>query len=225
MASYSYFKYLPNFEYVSRDKNHKNISDFTEVKNIFKRGKIRDDIFDNLMFFTKYEIVGDERPDNVAYKTYKDSNLDWVVLLSNNIVNVHSEWPLTQRCFDRIMMEKYGSYENLYNGIHHYETVEIRNTLNIVILNAGIKVPENFSITYFDPGRGEEMISAGVARPVTYFEYETAKENAKRTINLLKPKYLGLVLDDIERLMPYKKGSTQYVSRTLKKADDIRLFE
>jgi hypothetical protein len=225
MASYSYFKYLPNFEYVSRDKDHKNISDFTEVKNIFKRGKIREDILDNLAFFTKYEIVGDERPDNVAYKIYKDSNLDWVVLLSNNIVNVHSEWPVKQTVFDSIMLEKYGSYENLYNGIHHYETVEIRNTLGVVIMNEGIKVPEDFSITYFDPGRGEEMISEGVARPVTYYEWESKKENAKRSINLLKPKYLGLVLDDIERLMPYKKGSTQYVSRTLKRGDNIRLFE
>jgi len=225
MASYSYFKYLPNFEYVSRDKEHKNISDYTEVKNIFKRAKIREDIFSNLMFFTKYDIIGDERPDNVAYKTYKDSNLDWVVLLSNNIVNIHSEWPLTQRVFDKIMLEKYGSYEDLYNGVHHYETVEIRNTLDVVIMNAGIKVPSNFSITYFDPGRGEEMVSAGVARPVTNFEYEMAQEDKKRQINLLKPKYLGLVLDDVERLMPYKKGSTQYVSRTLKRGDDIRMFE
>jgi len=225
MSSYSYFKYLPNFEYVSRDNERKNISDFTEVKNIFKRGKIREDILDNLAFFTKYQIVGDERPDNVAYKTYKDSNLDWVVLLSNNIVNVHSEWPVKQTVFDRIMLEKYGSYENLYNGIHHYETTEIRNTAGVVIMNAGLKVPEDFSITYFDPGRGEEMISDGVARPVTYYEWESKKENEKRSINLLKPKYLGLVLDDIERLMPYKKGSTQYVSRTLKRGDNIRLFE
>ena len=225
MSSYSYFKYLPNFEYVSRDNERKNISDFTEVKNIFKRGKIREDILDNLAFFTKYQIVGDERPDNVAYRTYKDSNLDWVVLLSNNIVNVHSEWPVKQTVFDRIMLEKYGSYENLYNGIHHYETTEIRNTAGVVIMNAGLKVPEDFSITYFDPGRGEEMISDGVARPVTYYEWESKKENEKRSINLLKPKYLGLVLDDIERLMPYKKGSTQYVSRTLKRGDNIRLFE
>jgi hypothetical protein len=123
------------------------------------------------------------------------------------------------------MLEKYGSYEELYNGVHHYETVEIRNTLDVVIMNEGIKVPENFTITYFDPGRGEEMISEGVARPVTYFEEETRKEEAKRNILLLKKKYLGVVFDDIEREMAYKKGSTQFVSRTLKRADGIRLFE
>ena len=166
----SYFRNLPNFDYVSRDAGQKNISDYVEVKNIFKRGKIREDILGNLMFFTKYQIIGDERPDNVAYKIYKDASLDWIVLLSNNIVNVHSEWPVKQTVFDRLMLDKYGSYENLYNGVHHWETTEIRNTAGVVIMNAGIRVPQNFSITYFDPGRGEEMISEGVARPVTYYE-------------------------------------------------------
>jgi len=221
----SYFRNLPNFDYVSRDAGQKNISDYVEVKNIFKRGKIREDILGNLMFFTKYQIIGDERPDNIAYKIYKDASLDWIVLLSNNIVNVHSEWPVKQTVFDRLMLDKYGSYENLYNGVHHWETTEIRNTAGVVIMNAGIRVPQNFSITYFDPGRGEEMISEGVARPVTYYEWESQKENDKRNINLLKPKYLGIVFDDIERFMPYKKGSSQYVSRTLKRGDNIRLFE
>jgi hypothetical protein len=222
-----YFRNLPNFEYTNRNPggDNKNLDNYVEIKNIFRRGKIREDILGNLMFFTRYSIVGDERPDNVAYKEYGDSKLDWIVLLSNNILNVHSEWPLKQTVFDSIMLEKYGSYEELYNGVHHYETVEIRNTLDVVIMNEGIKVPENFTITYFDPGRGEEMISEGVARPVTYFEEETRKEEAKRNILLLKKKYLGVVFDDIEREMAYKKGSTQFVSRTLKRADGIRLFE
>ena len=47
----------------------------------------------------------------------------------------------------------------------------------------------------------------------------------KRQIFLLKTKYLNIVLDDLEEMMEYKKGSTQYVSETLKRADNIRLFE
>ena len=50
------------------------------------------------------------------------------------------------------------------------------------------------------------------------------KKKLKRNIYLLKADYVELVLDDVQRLMPYKKGSTQYVSRTLKKGEDIRLF-
>jgi len=42
-------------------------------------------------------------------------------------------------------------------------------------------------------------------------------ETKKRSIFILKREYLNLILDDIESIMEYKKGSEQYVSRTLKK--------
>ena len=104
-----YFRQVPNFEYVNRNPDKTDISNYIQVKNLFKRGKLREDIFGNLAFFTKYKIIGDERPDNVAYKIYGDESLDWVILLSNNITNVQTEWPLSQNSFDSILLEKYGS--------------------------------------------------------------------------------------------------------------------
>ena len=95
----NYFSKLPDFNYVSRLPDAK-ISDYITVKNLFKRGFLREDIFQDHTFFAKYQIKGDDRPDNVAYDFYKDKNLDWLVLICNNIVNLHSEWPLTQRQFD-----------------------------------------------------------------------------------------------------------------------------
>ena len=129
----SYFKQVPNFEYVNRTKGSKDISNYINVKNLFKRGRIRPYIFGNLSFFTKYKIVGDERPDNIAFKEYEDSSLDWVVLLSNNILNVQSEWPLPQTSLDEVLLDKYGNYDKLYSGIHHYETIEIKNSKGGVI--------------------------------------------------------------------------------------------
>ena len=66
----SYFRQVPNFEYVSRTADTKNISEYSPVKNLFKRGKLKEDIFNDLTLFTKYKIIGDERPDNVASKVY-----------------------------------------------------------------------------------------------------------------------------------------------------------
>ena len=82
-----YFRQIPNVDYISRGADKKNISDYITVKNLFKRGKIREEISENLTFFDKYKILGDERPDNVAYNVYQDATLDWVVLLSNNILH------------------------------------------------------------------------------------------------------------------------------------------
>ena len=219
----NYFNYLPDFEYVSRLPDAK-ISDYIKVKNLFKKGVIRDDIFQDITFFTKYQIQGDDRPDNVASKVYNDSKLDWIVLQSNNIVNLQTEWPLSQNDFDRYCLEKYGDYNTLYNGVHHYETIELKNSSGVVILPAGKTVPSDFSISFYDD-QLEQVISASETTTVTNYEYEDNIQTNKRNIFLLKQEYIPVVIDDVEDIMSYRKGSTQYMSRTLKRADNIRLYE
>jgi hypothetical protein len=154
----SYFRQVPNFDYVSRNPGDKYISEYIPVKNLFKRGKIREDIFANLQFFEKYSIIGDERPDNVAFKFYSDETLDWIVLLSNNILNIQSEWPMTQNTFDKVMLEKYGSYDELYS-IHHHETEEIKNSLGITVLNGGLRISPSWKTN----GNFLEMVNSKIA--------------------------------------------------------------
>ncbi len=196
-----YFRQLPDFNYVSRLDEKVSSTDYVQVKNLFRRGALRPDIADNLLFFTKYSIIGDERPDNVAFKFYEDESLDWVVLLSNNIVNVQSEWPLPQRIFDKVMLEKYGTYENFYNGIHHYETKEVRNSLGKPILKSGLPIsnvwetgggfvkdtsttPTSYYYEYYDPGTSstERVFQDKLLTPITFYDYENQLENEKRNM-------------------------------------------
>ena len=220
----SYFRQVPNFEYVSRIAGSKNISDYIAVKNLFKKGKIRDDIFQELAFFEKYKISGNDRPDNVAFEVYRDSKLDWVVLLANNILNIQSEWPLLQDDFDRYLVEKYGDYNTLYNGIHHYETSEIKNSQGVTIVPSGLEVSSPYTISYYDYLTSLQVDTGNIAVPVTNYDYEIKLEDAKRNIFLLKKEYLGIITNDMPEIMEYKEGSTQYVNETLKRADNIRLY-
>jgi hypothetical protein len=221
----NYFNQVPNFEYVSRLPDAK-IGDYFIVKNFFKRGKLREDIIQNVSVFEKYKIQGDDRPDNIAFDFYGDSKLDWVVLLSNNILNIQTEWPLVQNNFDSFLLNKYGDYDSLYNGIHHYESLEIKNSTGVVMFPGGLHIQSPYNFTYFDLGLENGItLTADIATPVTNYEYEERIEDNKRNIFLLKPKYLNIVKDDLEELMTYKKGSTQYKSETLKTADNIRLYQ
>ena len=219
----NYFSKIPDFEYVSRLPDAK-IGDYIVVKNLFKRGFLREDIFQNLAVFEKYQIKGNDRPDNVAFDFYNNSNLDWLVLTCNNILNVQTEWPLRQDDLDRFLLDKYGNYDTLFNGVHHYETVEIKDTNKVTILPAGMQVDSNFSISYFDQNLGTVVTSSNVKEEVTNYQYEDDLQTDKRNLFLLKPRYLNLVLDDLEDMMLYKKGSTQYKSETLKTAEDIRIY-
>ena len=220
-----YFRNLPNFEYVNRTDDGRNISDYTAVKNLFKKGKLREDIIENLTLFEKYTIIGDDRPDNVAYEVYGDATLDWVVLTSNNIINVYDEWPMSQQSFDTYLTQKYlFNYNLIYNGIHHYESKEVRNSQGVVIFPKGITVEATQTVSYYDY-YDEKQVTIDVAVPITNYEYEEKLNNEKRNIFLLKNEYLNIVFDDLEEMMQYKEGSTQYVSETLKRADNIRLFQ
>ena len=219
----SYFRQVPDFEYVSRLPDGKNIGDFVVVKNLFKRVEIRQDILQNLAYFTQYKIQGDDRPDLVAFKNYGDETLDWLVLLSNNILNIQNEWPMTNAAFNDFLIKKYGSYEKI-EGIHHYESQEVKNASNVVLIRKGIEVPADYKLEYYEQKTGQYVTKFNIADAVTNYTYELRKEEDKRNIYLLKPEYAELVINEIQTLMPYKKGSAQYVNRTLKRGEDIRLF-
>ena len=218
----NYFSQLPDFEYVSRLPDPR-ISDYIPVKNLFMRGKLREDIFQDASVFTKYKIKGDDRPDNVAQELYGDPDLDWVILASNNILNVYNEWPMTQRNFENYLLEKYGTYEQM-NAVHHYETTEVKNKQGAVITTAGLQVDSDFSVTYYD-ALEEGYNTKYPVTSVTNYDFEQKIQDDRRNIFTLKPRYLNIVKDDLKEMMEYKKGSTQYKSKTLKTADNIRLFQ
>jgi len=218
----NYFSQLPDFEYVSRLPDAR-ISDYISVKNLFKKGKLREDIIEQTAVFTKYKIKGDDRPDNVAQELYGNPDLDWVVLASNNILNVYDEWPMTQRNFENYLLEKYGTYEEM-NAVHHYETTEVKNTQGAVITAAGLQVDSDFSVTYYD-ALEEGYNTKYPVTSVTNYDFEQKIQDDRRNIFTLKPRYLNIAKDDLKEMMEYKKGSTQYKSKTLKTADNIRLFQ
>ena len=224
----NYFRRLPNLDYPSLLKTRKSNLDFVETKNLFRRAKVREDLFANFMQFDKYKIIGDERPDNVSEKVYGTNNFDWVVLMANNIVDVYNEWPLTQQQLNQYLNDKYTPQELV--SIHHHETVEFRDRDNQVIVPAGLIVDENWNMEYFSGGQIRSIntppstsnMSEKPVKSVTFLEFETRLNEDKRNINVIKPDLLGLFLKDFDRIMKYDKSS-QYVNRKLKKTENPRI--
>ena len=219
----NYFRRLPDLDYPSLLKNRESNTDFVQTKNLFRRAKVREDLFENFMQFDKYEIIGDERPDNVAEKVYNSSTLDWVVLMSNNIIDINNEWPLTQSQLNLFLDNKYTPQELV--SIHHYETLELRDNKNQLILPAGLVVDADFNLEYLSGGQVKSTNSLVDGRPVkavTFYDYENSKNDKKRNINILKQEFLGIFIKDFERIMKYDKSS-QYVNRKLKRTENPRI--
>ena len=217
-SNYSYFRQLPDLDYPSLANDRKSAFDYQTVKNIFKRAVIRNDIFDEVVAFTKYSVQGDERPDQVAYNFYRDAGLDWVVLTTNNIVHVRDEWPMGERDFLTYVNAKYTSEE--LSNIHHYETKLIRDSRGRLIQPEGLTVSAGHSVSFLDNGvlRTESQLTS-----FNFLEHEIDLNAAKRNINILKSEYLSLFLEDFAEIMEYKP-SRQFVNDRLKKTENPRII-
>ena len=215
----AYFNELPNISYPSLLPRSNKVEDRIVVKNIFKRAKLRDDVEQALTAFNYYQIEDGLRPDMVAQKLYDDPELDWVVLTSNNITNIRDQWPLSNNDLHDYMLEKYGS-ESMILGIHHYETKEILDEYNRVVIPAGLEVDIDFRFNYMNFSNTVFTVNPVVA--FTNYDYEIRLNDEKRRIKILKPEYLNAYISEHREIMEYDESS-DFIAKRLKGTYNPRL--
>ena len=208
----AYFNELPNISYPNLLPASSRIEDRITVKNIFKRSKLRGDVDQSITAFNYYYIKEGYRPDMVAEELYDDSELDWVILTSNNITNVRDQWPLSHNDLYNHILEKYGSEQNIL-GIHHYETKKMVDEYNRTVIPAGLQVDANFTFQY--KNYSNSIVTVNPVVSVTNYDYETKLNEEKRRIKILKPQFLSLFITDHQNIMKYN-DSSDYISNTLK---------
>ena len=142
-----YFSHLPNINYVSRTTDRSSNDEFIPVKNLFKRGKLRDDLASVFTAFNDYVIGEDIRPEMIALELYGDPRLDWILLTVNNIISVRDEWPLGTDDFRNFLLDKYGSDEKLAE-VHHYETTYMLDNYSRIVIPNGLKVDSNYDFNF-----------------------------------------------------------------------------
>ena len=195
-----YFRELPNLRYPSFLPEKTSSLDYVEVKNIFRRAKLRDDLQNNFTIFDKYEIPMGARPDTVAEDLYGSAQFDWVILTVAGILNVRNEWPLSDRDIYYYSFDKYG--ESL-NSVRFFETNEVKDTNGRLILPKGKVVDSNFTI----PKPGEPTATLNPVTGISNYEYEVRLNEEKRNIFVLREEYLQEFLSDMRDLMIYNESS------------------
>ena len=203
-----YFRELPNLLYPSFLPNKKSSLDYIRVKNVFRRVKVRDDLYNNFVIFQKYEIPEGARPDNVSEELFGTPNLDWVVLTVAGIINIRNEWPLSNHDLYNYVENKYG---NSLNSTRFFETTEVKNADGKLILPKGKVVDNNFTIP--NPTNPSATLNPVVG--ISNFVYETRLNEEKRNINVLRKEYLTQFLDDMEDIMTYAESSEYIDERTI----------
>lgn len=215
----AYFSNIPNIEYDTKPIQYPfSESEYIVAKNFFRRYQVNPDVFSYAVYFKKYSVVEGEKIYEVAENAYGDAFLDWVIILTNNIVNTQFDWPLSE--YDlRKYCEK--NYDDPYGTIKFYRTTNalIKREDGTSVIKPGLIVDEifyNSTYKYWDDDQVVAVAGNVISTPVTIFEYEQEQNEKKREIFLLKPAYLESFLDDFRKTNLYQK-SKDYISSTLKK--------
>ena len=213
-----YFRELPNLDYQSFipiDESDNACGNYIRVKNLFRRSKIRDDLQNVFTLFNKYQIKEGARPDTVAEEFYGNAELDYVVIITAGIINVRDEWPLSSKDLYNYSLNIYGDF---LNGVHHWETKEVKDLNGKLILPKGKVVDSTFTIP--DPDLYNNTLNP--VGYITNYEYETRKNDEKRSIYMLKQEYLQQFLNDMRIEMIYSRCS-QYVDENVIKTENTKV--
>ena len=210
----SYFRELPNIDYQSPFSSRASSRDYIQVKNLFRRVKLRDDLKGSITILQNYYVKDAYRPAQVALDLYGQSDLDWIVIHSAGIVNIRDEWPLTSKEIYDYSLNKYG---NDLNEIKYYVTREVKDSSGNVYLPEGKVVDSNFTI----PDPTSSTATLNPVGGVTHYEYEAKINEDKRNITVLRPSYKNMFLLDMRNIMTYSKSS-QYVNGNLVRTENTR---
>ena len=221
-----YFRELPNISYPSLLSSQNKVESRITVKNLFKRSKLRTDLDQAITAFNYYDVKEGIRPDMIAQELYDNSELDWVVLTSNNITNIRNEWPLSHNDLQEYMLEKYGSEANIAK-VHHHETIEIIDQYSRLEMPESLEVDSDFSFNFVgnvvsSSGSLIKLNLGGISlakinpvRAITNYQYEAKINDEKRRIRVLKSEYLSAFISEHREIMSYDKSS-DYISKRLK---------
>jgi len=189
----SFFSNLPDI-YVGIEVNE--TIEYRLVKNIFRRVKLEEELDRYSTAFEGYYIPPGVRPDMIAQDVYGDAELEWIILLTNNITDIYSQWPLDDYTLLEFVNSKYGSADD----VHHWETNEVKYN-DAIFLKRGIEVNESFRVSLPD---GTTLSKDQSIYPVSNIEYETYVNEKKRLIAIPNSTLVEFFERDFQDLVDYQ---------------------
>jgi hypothetical protein len=156
------------------------------VPDILRRVKLRSGIRSGVFLFDNYDVKDGEKPEDIAFKWFGNSEYHWVILMTNNITDRYYEWPMTQPQFQNFIEDKYG-LANI-DAVHHYEITQASGPTS----SSG---PGDYSHLVECNSDEDDAVS------VSNRDYEQRLQDKYRQIRLLDKRYLGTFVNEFELLI------------------------
>ena len=155
---------------------------FLVSKNIWRRAEILREYKSSLAMFDEYIVQNGEKPEDIALKFYENPFYNWTLLVINDIVNFHEQWPRSTKQLQEYCAAKYDNP----SATKDYITTEVKKGTNIIV-PAGKIVPSTFQITYYD---GSTTVTANPVASRSFYQFEEEVNAKKERIQLVKPEFI-----------------------------------
>lgn len=119
----SYFSYFPLTSVIL----NKDTVDIRQARNILVRAKFSDYLKTREGLYEEYQIRDGERPDTLAHKIYGRSELHWLILLFNEIIDPYYEWPMSYDELTKFIAYKYPGKAVYVDDTFYYDSGVNRN--------------------------------------------------------------------------------------------------
>ena len=194
MAKLSFFKNYPIKE-LKQDGITKNIVDLSRYV------RSSNDLLLKKYEYYDYNITGSERPDQVSHKVYGSVDFYWVILITNNIRNIWTDWPLGQTAFDGYIVKKYGSVAaaqaSTYRNIAQQDIYKASTASLPELIIANGEPIDATTVTDYSlvgaPSNTDYRITSD-------YEREVDLNNAKRKIKLVNRVLVTTIRDELKTL-------------------------
>jgi len=190
----AYFDQLPTV-FVADSGQEEKVK-YKEVKNIFRRVILPEKMAKYATLFNEYYIPDGMRPDMVAQKFYGDPELDWIILLSNNITDIYTQWPKRENALNEYVANIYDDPDS----IHHWETMEVKSG-DIVIAKGGIEVNESYRGIDINGNTLSKELSV---YPVTNYEHESYLNEKSRLISIPTSRLVDFYEEQFKEIVDYQ---------------------
>jgi hypothetical protein len=185
-----YFRYYPNVKHSGKF-----------LVDITKRSKFITSILSDPRIFLPFTVNEGERAEDIAHLYYEDVNLVWLIYLANTILDPYKQWPMTQRNFNKYIVEKYraqsgattdqGVLNWTQNTIKHYYLIEDEET--------------TITKDTYDKSIGLDSLDTSFIssqwQAVSYYDYEDGINESNRHIQMIDRTYAKDIERELKRIM------------------------
>lgn len=162
------------------------------ITNFFIHFTLREILKNNANFLSSYDLSAEERPDIVAEKVYGNSDLAWLVLMTNDIVDPTEEWVKNTTNFQNYLNTKYPTAKSLYaaNYSTYNDSVADYDANDILQNN---KSPFGTVLSKKDTHATDPTAYKTISNAAV----EDTLNEGRRTIKVIRKEYLQAVLTEI----------------------------